>query len=112
MTRKNTLFVCSRNQWRSPTAERIFRDDARLAVRSCGLSDKSPRRISENDIRWAELIFVMEPRHQERIMARFREAVDTTPIRVLGIPDDYQFMDPELIDLLVESVEWHLTQIA
>ena len=111
MTRKNTLFVCSRNQWRSPTAERIFRDDPRLSVQSCGLSDKSPRRISEKDIRWAELIFVMEPRHQERIMAHFRDAVGEIPICVLGIPDDYQFMDPELIDLLVESVEWHLTQL-
>ena len=44
-------------------------------------------------------------------MAHFRDAVGEIPICVLGIPDDYQFMDPELIDLLVESVEWHLTQL-
>lgn len=28
-----------------------------------------------------------------------------TPLHVLDIPDDYQFMDPELIDLLQERVE-------
>ena len=37
MIRINALFVCSRNQWRSPAAERVFRDDARFSVRTRGL---------------------------------------------------------------------------
>lgn len=31
--RLKVLFVCSRNQWRSPTAEAMYRDDSRLSVR-------------------------------------------------------------------------------
>ena len=103
--RINVLFVCSRNQWRSPTAERIFRNDPRFSVRSCGLSDKSPRRLREDDLTWAEIVFVMESKHRSRIIQQFRDAVGITPLHVLGIPDDYQFMDPELVDLLTERVE-------
>ena len=105
MARINVLFVCSRNQWRSPTAERIFRNDPRFSVRSCGLSDKSPRRLREDDLTWAEIVFVMESKHRSRIIQQFRDAVGITPLHVLGIPDDYQFMDPELVDLLTERVE-------
>jgi predicted protein tyrosine phosphatase len=34
--RINVLFICSCNQWRSPTAERVWRNDPRLSVRSAG----------------------------------------------------------------------------
>jgi protein-tyrosine-phosphatase len=39
-TVKKVLFVCSRNQWRSPTAERVFATRPGLEVRSAGV-DKS-----------------------------------------------------------------------
>ena len=107
MDRINTLFVCARNQWRSPTAERIFRDDPRLSVRSCGLSGRSPRQLREDDLIWADVIFVMETGHRARITGQFRVALGDTPIHVLDIPDDYQFMDPELVDLLTDRVGWH-----
>ncbi len=47
----------------------------------------------------------MESKHRSRIIQQFRDAVGITPLHVLGIPDDYQFMDPELVDLLTERVE-------
>lgn len=108
MSRTNALFVCSRNQWRSPTAERVFRNDPRLSVRSRGLSSKAPRQLTADDLRWAEVVFVMESKHRQRIMEQFRDAVGDTPLHVLDIPDDYQFMDPELVELLTDRVEHYL----
>lgn len=103
-----TLFVCSRNQWRSPTAERVFRDDPRLSVRSCGLSPRSRRRIGADDLAWADVVFVMERGHRARLLSQFRDELGKTPLNVLDIPDDYQFMDPELVELLRDRVEWHI----
>ena len=108
MDRINTLFVCSRNQWRSPTAERVFRDDPRLVVRSRGLSPRSPRQLRVDDLNWADIVCVMESNHKSRITAQFSEALGATPVYVLDIPDDYRFMDPELVELLLDCVEWNL----
>jgi len=98
------LFVCSRNKWRSPTAERIFARDPNLIVRSGGTSRNAQRTVSEADVRWADLIFVMEHKHRDRLKASFPRAMQFTTVHVLEIPDDFQFMDPELIELLEQSV--------
>jgi predicted protein tyrosine phosphatase len=55
--RPNILVVCGRNKKRSRTAEYIFKNDNRFNVRSAGLSTKSDRKISENDLNWADLVF-------------------------------------------------------
>lgn len=79
-----------------------------MSVRSCGLSDSSPRKLRVADIEWADVVFVMENKHRSRILGSMSNALGHTPLHVLDIPDDYQFMDPELIDLLQESVESYL----
>lgn len=99
----NVLFVCSRNQWRSPTAERIYRKVPGVNVRSAGTSRGAKRKLSVADIRWADLILVMEEKHKSRIAAEFRDEVKYKRIQVLDIPDDYRFMDPELIELIREK---------
>ena len=111
MEKLRILFVCGRNQWRSPTAERIYRDDPRFEVRSAGLSSQSGRKLSAKDLAWADLVLVMERRHKTRILEDFREATDLPHIQSLDIPDDYQFMEPELIDLLREKVETCITNL-
>ena len=103
------LFVCGRNQRRSPTAERIFKDDPRLSVRSAGVSDSSRRRIKENDLHWADLILVMEPKYAARIRFQF-PAESIPPMHSLDIPDDYEFMDTDLVDLLKTAVEHELAE--
>jgi predicted protein tyrosine phosphatase len=92
------LFVCGRNQWRSPTAKRIYRKDPRVTVRLGGVASKSSRTISERDLDWADLVIVMEPRHAARIRANFRARDSFPPMESLDIPDEYQFMDKELIE--------------
>lgn len=107
MGRIHTLFVCSRNQWRSPTAEQVFRDDPRFCARARGLSPRSPRRLTADDLTWAEIVFVMEAGQRARITRTMRAALGNTPLHVLEISDDYQYMDPELVELLRDRVEWY-----
>lgn len=98
------LFVCSRNQWRSPTGEQIWRRQPGIQARSAGTSPNARHKISAADIAWADLIFVMESKHKNRIRAEFGRLLEHKPIHVLDIPDDYQYMDPELIEQLTGAV--------
>ncbi len=98
------MFVCGRNQWRSPTAERLYRDDPRLEVRSAGVSAAAKRRVSRKDLLWADLVLVMEREQRSRLREQFREEVELPPIESMDIPDEFAFMDPELVRLLREGV--------
>lgn len=98
------LFVCSKNQWRSPTAERVFRKEPGLSVRSSGTSRAARRTINVADIRWADVILVMEDKHRARLRAQFRDEVRYKALHTLDIPDLYRFMDPDLIELLHAKV--------
>lgn len=102
--KKRVLFVCDRNQLRSPTAEKIFSRCERLEVRSRGLRASANRKLGEDDVSWAEVIFVMEPEHKKQLLRNFREAARQRQIHVLDIPDDYGFMDPELVMLITAGV--------
>jgi predicted protein tyrosine phosphatase len=102
--RIKVLFLCSRNQWRSPTAEQYWRKHPKLLTRSAGTSPNARHTISVDDIRWADVILVMEEKHKSRLVAQFTRLLSNKPVHVLDIPDEYQFMDPELIDLLEQSV--------
>jgi len=64
------LFVCAMNKKRSPTAEQIYKNDARLEVRSAGVRSEAKRRISEQDLKWADVVFVMERTHKTWIKAK------------------------------------------
>ncbi len=107
MTNWNLLFICSRNQWRSPTAEKIYIGKGYNA-RSAGTSPNAKRSVSVNDIHWATHIFVMEKKHRQRIRAKFSRDLVHKRIVILDIPDDYGFMDAELVEILDDSVEHHL----
>lgn len=105
---KNILFICSRNQWRSPTAEKIYSKDNRVNVRSAGTSPKSRKTVNYKDIEWADMIFVMEYKHKDKLKLKFNSQLSHTKIIVLDIPDEYQYMDSTLIELLKISVEKYL----
>ena len=98
--RINVLFVCSKNQWRSPTAEAIYRDDRRLAVRSRGTARAAVQTVQAADLGWADLVLVMEHKHRNRLLADYPGEARFLPIHVLDIPDDYHFMDNELVELI------------
>jgi predicted protein tyrosine phosphatase len=96
------LFVCGRNKWRSPTAERIYRNDPRVSVRSAGVGDKALRKISE------DLVLVMERKYARRIREQFRFRDSLPPMECLDIPDDYEFMDEDLITLIRDGTEFQI----
>ncbi|PFH09489.1 putative protein tyrosine phosphatase [Collimonas sp. PA-H2] len=102
------LFVCSRNQWRSPTGEQVWRRQLGIQTRSAGTSPNARKKISAADISWADLIFVMEKKHQNRIQAEFGRLLEYKRIHVLDIPDEYQYMDPELVEQLMDAVAYVL----
>ena len=105
----HVLFVCSRNKWRSPTAEKVFSNYPNLSVRSAGLSPQSPRQLSSKDLSWADIVFVMEDQHKKRVRELSRRfQIEVSKIVVLDIPDDYEFMDPELVLQLEQSVPLYL----
>lgn len=102
--RLNILFICSRNQWRSPTAENIWRKHPGLSVRSAGTSRSARRQVCAQDLEWAQVICVMEEKHKARLMANFPRLLAYKPIHVLDIPDEYTFMDPALVAELQRAV--------
>jgi predicted protein tyrosine phosphatase len=104
----NILFVCSRNKWRSATAETIYQNHGLHQVRSAGTSSTARIRVSAKLIDWAELIFVMEKEHKVRLQANFRTEIQGKKLIVLEIPDDYQYMDEELISEIENKVAPYL----
>jgi predicted protein tyrosine phosphatase len=104
----NVLFVCSRNKWRSRTAETIFQNDQRHNVKSAGTENDARIKITEKLITWADLIFVMEKRHKERLKEKYGTLLDEKEIIILDIQDNYRYMDSELIDTLKISVSPYL----
>jgi predicted protein tyrosine phosphatase len=99
----NILVVCGRNKKRSRTAEYIFKNDDRFRIRSVGLSSKSERKITEKDITWSDLIFVMTTGQGAQVSGIYRH-LELPPIEVLDIADEYEFLDEELILLLREKI--------
>lgn len=51
-----------------------------------------------------DVICVMEQKHKDRLMAEYRRIIENKPLHVLDIPDDYRYMDPELVRQLEELV--------
>lgn len=102
------LFVCSRNRLRSPTAEAVFRGWPGLEVASAGLKTDAEERVTPEDLAWADLVLVMEKRHRQELSRRFMPQLRDTRVAVLGIPDDYEYMQPELVELLRRKVTPYL----
>ena len=104
----NVLFVCSRNKWRSTTAETIYQNHPIHQVRSAGTAASARIKITAKMINWADLIFVMEKRHKQILNENFSIELEEKEIIVLDIPDDYQYMDEDLISEIETKVSTYL----
>ncbi len=100
----NVLFICSQNRLRSPTAEQVFSDWPGIEVASAGLNHDAEVVVSGELLEWADLVFVMEKAHRNRLSKRFMKYLDGKRVVCLDIPDEYDFMDPELVRILTERV--------
>ena len=101
---RQLLFICSQNRWRSLTAERLFDGHPTVQARSAGTEPGARVRVAAGHLGWADLIFVMEKRHADRLRAKFKDELQGKTLVNLRIPDDYQFEDAALIELLRERL--------
>lgn len=97
------LFVCSRNRLRSPTAETIFSEYPGIEALSAGTSPDADNPVSAELIEWADRIVAMEDVHKRRLNEIFGQLLRGKRIVVLGILDNFEFMQPELIRALKEK---------
>jgi predicted protein tyrosine phosphatase len=105
--REQLLFICSRNQWRSPTAANLFDRSDRYVAKSAGTSDRARIKITPGLLNWADRIFVMEKRHAAILHQKYPDLTIDRELMVLQISDDYQYMAPELIDILISRLAEH-----
>lgn len=94
---KHLLFICSRNRLRSPTAEAVFSSYPDVKCSSAGIAPDAEHVVAADDIEWADTIFVMERNHERKLKKKFGAALLGKRVVCLGIPDEYDYMDPALI---------------
>ncbi|QJF52479.1 phosphotyrosine protein phosphatase [Roseobacter ponti] len=82
---------------RSPTAADLVAAWDGFETDFAGLSRDADEQLSVEQIAWADLIVVMEKRHKTRLTAAFGTRLKDRRVVVLGIPDRYNYMQPELV---------------
>jgi len=104
---RHYLFVCSQNRLRSPTAEHIFAEVPGIVTASAGTNNDAENPLTDELVNWADFIFVMERQHRGKLQQKHKAALKDKRLIVLGIPDDYAFMDPALVRLLrAKMLRW------
>ena len=102
------LFICSQNRWRSLTAEKMYDGFQGYMVRSAGTEQNARICVNEGHIGWADVIFTMEKRHNERLRSKFPGALRGKKLICLHIADDYKFLNSNLQEVLKERLKPHI----
>ncbi|WP_152222199.1 low molecular weight protein tyrosine phosphatase family protein [Pseudomonas sp. SCB32] len=97
---RRALFICSRNCLRSPTAETVFASWPEVETDSAGLAPDADVPLSAEQLDWVDLVFVMERRQRQALLRRFPLAMRGKRLVCLDIPDDFAYLQPELVLLL------------
>ena len=105
MKKKKLLFVCTVNRMRSATAHKIYENDERFDVKSAGTDKTATTILNDEILNWADSIIVMEKHHRNYIRKYFPEIYKNKKIVCLYIPDDYDYMQSELVGILKHKVE-------
>jgi predicted protein tyrosine phosphatase len=105
----NLLFVCRYNEMRSCTAETIYTERGYM-VKSAGTEKWAKVPLSNELICWADLIFVMEEKQKVVLNSVYTESSKNKKIIVLDIPDQYYYMESELVKLIKYKVTPYLNK--
>lgn len=105
---KKLLFICSRNHLRMPTVEAVFSKWPNVEAMSAGLNHDAELRVSAEMIEWPDAIFVMEPVHKKKLNKQFNGPLKGKRVIVLGIPDEYNYMQKGLVQRLETKVPKYL----
>jgi predicted protein tyrosine phosphatase len=98
------LFVCGKARMRSPTGADIVAGWDGFQADFAGLSNDADEKLSSEHVKWADVICVMEQRQRKRIVLLFGPILGAKRIVVLGVPDRYSYMDPDLVSLLTPKL--------
>jgi len=82
-----------------------------VEVASCGLNHDAEIPASPELVEWADIIFVMEKAHRNKINAKFKRFLAGKRLICLDIPDQFEYMDPKLVLLLQAKVAKHLPRV-
>lgn len=104
----NLLFICSENRLCSPTAELVFSEFTNINAIGAGTNADAATTVSGDLIEWADIIFVMEKFHKNKVAKKFKDLLKHKQLICLAIPDNYAYMQPELIRLLKMKVAQHI----
>ena len=104
----NLLFVCSENRLRSPTGEEIFSRYDGIEALGCGTNSDAETPISGDLIEWADVVFVMERSHRNKVSKKYRAFLKNKRLICLDVPDEFERMDPVLVRLLEDRVLRHI----
>lgn len=107
----NLLFVCSENRLRSPTGEEVFSKYEGINAIGAGTNNDAETTVSGDLIEWADIIFVMEKSHRNKIAKKFKDMLKDKKVVCLDIADNYDYMDPLLVRLLKNKVSRHVRLI-
>jgi predicted protein tyrosine phosphatase len=105
------LFICQFNRKRSATAERVFGKDPSLDVRSAGTSADALVKVNERMLDWADIVFIMDEQQRRALEHEFPGNERVARIVSLEIDDNYNFLDPELIELLRSRAIPHIERV-
>ncbi|MEG0327218.1 MAG: hypothetical protein RR565_02275 [Erysipelothrix sp.] len=72
-------------------------------MRSAGTENNARVKVTEGLLGWADVIVTMEKKHTRRILEKYQDTVNSRTVICLFIPDDYLYMDEDLIDILQSS---------
>ncbi len=98
---RRALFVCSAAMLRSPTAAHVF-SALGWNTRCAGVEPYAVQPLHPNTMAWADRVYCMTEAIAED--ARLRFPAHAGKVRSLGIPDVYEYRQPELVKLLREAV--------
>jgi len=71
---------------------------------SAGLNSDAITPVSTDLLEWADIVVVMEEKHKNKLSKKFSPFLKGKRVVVLGIPDEYDYMQPELIQILKAKV--------
>ncbi len=93
-----------------PTAEVVFSTIEGIEALSAGTNPDAENPVSADLIEWADIVFAMENTHREKLQKNFGPILRDKRIVVLSIPDEYDYMDEELIRILKGDMRAYLPQ--
>ena len=93
---------------RSYTAEVIYNSECLYSAKSAGTERTARVKVTKDLLLWADIIFAMEEKQAEYISNEFVDLVGNKKIIVLGIPNNYYFIEPDLIKLINNKVDTYL----